>query len=133
MRVIVQLIDAESGNHLWAERFDKPLPISSTCRTKSSRGLRTRSMPRSPRRRRGARSGPRTPTSMDLCFQGLARLNKGFTPVNLAAARRLYERALALDPANVFALVGVAAVDVTVAITFFPTIKPRGLPPLKKL
>ncbi len=25
MRVNVQLIDAESGHHLWAERFDKPL------------------------------------------------------------------------------------------------------------
>ena len=25
MRVNVQLIDAESGAHLWAERFDKPL------------------------------------------------------------------------------------------------------------
>src|SRR5271169_1726501 len=25
MRVNVQLIDAETGNHLWAERFDKPL------------------------------------------------------------------------------------------------------------
>ena len=25
MRINVQLIDAETGNHLWAERFDKPL------------------------------------------------------------------------------------------------------------
>ena len=25
MRVNVQLIDAETGNHLWAERFDNPL------------------------------------------------------------------------------------------------------------
>ena len=25
MRVNVQLIDAETSNHLWAERFDKPL------------------------------------------------------------------------------------------------------------
>jgi TolB-like protein len=25
MRVNVQLVDAETGNHLWAERFDKPL------------------------------------------------------------------------------------------------------------
>ena len=25
LRVNVQLIDAESGNHLWAERFDKPV------------------------------------------------------------------------------------------------------------
>jgi TolB-like protein len=40
LRVNVQLIDAESGAHLWAERFDKPVwPISSTCRTKSSRAL----------------------------------------------------------------------------------------------
>ena len=25
MRVNVQLIDAETGSHIWAERFDKPL------------------------------------------------------------------------------------------------------------
>ena len=25
MRVNVQLVDAESGNHLWADRFDKPV------------------------------------------------------------------------------------------------------------
>ena len=36
MRVNVQLIDAETGNHLWADRFDKPRPISSKCRTRSS-------------------------------------------------------------------------------------------------
>jgi TolB-like protein len=27
MRVNVQLIDAETGNHLWAERFDKPTDL----------------------------------------------------------------------------------------------------------
>jgi len=27
MRVNVQLIDAETGNHLWAERFDKPVSL----------------------------------------------------------------------------------------------------------
>jgi TolB-like protein len=45
LRVNVQLIDAETGNHLWAERFDSPLPTSLTCRTKSYRGSPTRSMP----------------------------------------------------------------------------------------
>ena len=25
LRINVQLIDAETGNHLWAERFDKPI------------------------------------------------------------------------------------------------------------
>jgi adenylate cyclase len=42
MRVNVQLIDAETGNHLWAERFDNPWPTSSTCRTKSSRDWQAR-------------------------------------------------------------------------------------------
>ena len=47
MRVNVQLIDAETGNHpLGRGRFDKPLAdLTSTCRTKSSRGWRARSTP----------------------------------------------------------------------------------------
>ena len=37
MRVNVQLIDAETGNHLWAERFDKPLcPLRSKALTSIS-------------------------------------------------------------------------------------------------
>jgi adenylate cyclase len=42
MRINVQLIDAETGNHLWAERFDKPLATSSTCRMRLSHGWRAR-------------------------------------------------------------------------------------------
>ena len=42
MRVNVQFIDAETGNHLWAERFDKPLADLFDCRTKSSRAWRRR-------------------------------------------------------------------------------------------
>ena len=42
LRVNVQLVDAETGNHLWAERFDKPVADLSTCRTKSWRGWPTR-------------------------------------------------------------------------------------------
>ena len=41
MRVNVQLIDAETGNHLWADRFDKPLADLSICRTRSSPGSPT--------------------------------------------------------------------------------------------
>ena len=52
MRVNVQLIAAESGAHLWAERFDKPLAESSTCRTKLSPIWRGNSTPHwSPRKR----------------------------------------------------------------------------------
>jgi cytochrome c-type biogenesis protein CcmH/NrfG len=51
------------------------------------------------------------PDSMDLYFQGLARVMKGPTPENTAQARSFYERALALDPDNIRALVGTALVD----------------------
>ena len=45
-------------------------------------------------------------------------MNKGFTPDNLAEARRIFERALALDPANVWGLIGIAYVDLAVALNF---------------
>jgi hypothetical protein len=45
MRINVQLIDAESGAHLWAERFDKPLAdfFDRLCHVNSNwpRGVRT--------------------------------------------------------------------------------------------
>jgi hypothetical protein len=53
------------------------------------------------------------PDSIDLYSQGLAWLNKGFTPVNVARARSFYDRALTADPDNVEALVGSAAADMS--------------------
>jgi tetratricopeptide (TPR) repeat protein len=52
---------------------------------------------------------------MDLTFQGLACRNKGHNPVDLAQARRFFERALALDQRNLDALLGAAEVDLNVA------------------
>jgi tetratricopeptide (TPR) repeat protein len=65
-----------------------------------------------------ARRAERTPTpdSMDLFFQGMAWVNRGVSADSMAKARVLFERALALDSANVDALVGMATVDVNVAV-----------------
>src|SRR6202035_85073 len=52
------------------------------------------------------------PDSMDLYFQGLAWLNRGMTPDHVAQARGFFDRALAVDPDNVEALIGSAAADV---------------------
>jgi tetratricopeptide (TPR) repeat protein len=54
-----------------------------------------------------------TPDSMDLYFQGLAWLNKGQTPDHVAQARSFFDRALAVGPDNVEALVGSARADAT--------------------
>jgi tetratricopeptide (TPR) repeat protein len=58
------------------------------------------------------------PDSTDLCFQGWAWRNKGVTPDHLVEARRLFERAAALDSANAFALIGLASVDIQFALSF---------------
>ena len=112
MRVNVQLIDAETGNHLWAERFDKPLAdlfdMQDEIVARLAGALNTELVAAEARR---AEQAP-TPNSMDLYFQGLAWFNKGMTPDNLARARSFFDRALAADPDNVEALVGSAIADV---------------------
>jgi TolB-like protein len=112
MRVNVQLIDAETGNHLWAERFDKPLAdlldMQDEIVARLARQLNTELVAAEARH---AERAP-APDSMDLYFRGRASANKGFTPENMAQARSFYGRALALDPTNIEALVGTAGVDI---------------------
>ena len=90
MRVNVQLIDAETGNHLWAERFDKPLAdlfdMQDEIVARLAGALNAELIAAEARR---AEQAP-TPDSMDLYFQGLAWLNKGTTPDNVAQARELF-------------------------------------------
>jgi tetratricopeptide (TPR) repeat protein len=58
------------------------------------------------------------PDALDLYFQGMARWNKRWTPAHMAQARSFFVRALELDPDNVEALVGIAAVDAANATLF---------------
>ena len=112
MRVNVQLIDAETGNHLWAERFDKPLAdlfdMQDEIVSRLANALNAQLVAVEARR---AEKAP-NPNSMDLYFQGLAWFNKGLTPDHVAQARSFFDRALAADPDNVEALIGSAAADV---------------------
>jgi TolB-like protein/class 3 adenylate cyclase len=118
LRVNVQLIDAESGNHLWAERFDKPVAdlfeMQDEIVSRFANTLNAELIAAEARRAESERD----PGSMDLYFQGTASLNKGPSPENLAQARGCFERALALDPDNVEALVGFASVDAQLGALF---------------
>jgi TolB-like protein/class 3 adenylate cyclase len=121
MRVNVQLIDAEMGNHLWAERFDKPLAdlfdMQDEIVARLAGALNAQLAAAEARR---AEQAP-TPDSMDLYFQGLAWLNKGVTPDSVAQARSFFDRALTADPDNVDALVGSAGVDALEGANSFVT------------
>jgi TolB-like protein/class 3 adenylate cyclase len=108
MRVNVQLIDAETGNHLWAERFDKPLAdlfdMQDEIVARLAGALNTQLVVAE------ARRAEQTPTSdsMDLYFQGVAWFYKGLTPHNMVQARSYFDRALIADADNVDALIGLA-------------------------
>ena len=121
MRVNVQLIDAETGNHLWAERFDKPLAdlfdMQDEIVARLAGALNAEIVAAEARR---AEQAP-NPNSMDLYFQGLAWHNKGRNPGNIAQARSFFDRALAADPDNVEALVGSARADAVAGGLLFVT------------
>ncbi|RZN00646.1 adenylate/guanylate cyclase domain-containing protein [Bradyrhizobium genosp. SA-3] len=111
LRMNVQLVDAESGKHLWAERFEKPVAELFDMQDEIvSRLANTLDAQLTEAEARRAEHSLH-PNTMDLFFQGRAWMNRGMTPKYLAQARGLFERALALDPRNVDALVGVANVD----------------------
>jgi TolB-like protein/Flp pilus assembly protein TadD len=118
LRVNVQLIDAETGNHLWAERFDKPVAdlfdMQDEIVSRLANTLNAQLIAAEARR---AELAPH-PGSMDLYFQGMACANKGASPEYVTQARGFYERALALDPGNVEVLVGMALSDIAIAAWF---------------
>jgi TolB-like protein/Flp pilus assembly protein TadD len=111
MRINVQLIDAETGNHLWAERFDKPIvdlfDMQDEIGARLANQLGTELVTAEARR---AARAPH-PDSMDLYFQGMASVHRGSDPANLSQARQFFEQALGLDAGNVEAMVGMAFVD----------------------
>ena len=123
MRINVEFIDAESGNHLWAERFDKPMAdlldmqdeIVGRLADQIGAHLTVAEA------QRAARSV--NLDSMDLYFQGRLWLNKGVSYETLTRARGYFERAAALDPDNLAAIHGTAIVD-TLAVTTYAIDEP---------
>jgi hypothetical protein len=89
LRVNVQLIEAESGAHLWAERFDKPVAdlfdMQDEIVARLANQLNAQLIAAEVRR---AEQSP-NPDSMDLYFRGQAWANKGSTPECLTQAHGL--------------------------------------------
>jgi TolB-like protein/Flp pilus assembly protein TadD len=118
LRVSVQLVDAETGNHLWAERFDKAIAdlfdMQDEIVSRLANALDAELIAAEARR---AERSPH-PDAMDLVFQGSSWFNKGLTPNCMVQARSFFEKAMALDPENVEAMVGLARVDATTGAAF---------------
>jgi TolB-like protein/class 3 adenylate cyclase/Tfp pilus assembly protein PilF len=98
VRVNAQLIDAETGAHLWAERFDRDIgdlfAVQDEITGRIANALNLELM------RAEAARPTDNPNAMDYIFKGRAAFAKG-TGESPAEAISLFERALALDPRSV--------------------------------
>lgn len=110
LRLNAQLIDAETGTHLWAERFDKPvadlLDMQDEIVSRLANSLRAKIVDAEAQKLRTVQN----PTSTELHIQGWALVNSNTTPDAMLKAAEYFQRALAIDPDNVEALVGTATV-----------------------
>ena len=109
VRITAQLIDAGTGAHLWAERYDRPLEDVFAVQDEIARGIvatvAVRVLEESEVAAR--RRPPRDVRAYDLFLQGL-RLSDSFAPGAQEQARELFERARALDPTFARAYTGLA-------------------------
>ncbi|MCK1299618.1 adenylate/guanylate cyclase domain-containing protein [Bradyrhizobium sp. 24] len=110
VRVNAQLIDTETGAHLWAERFDKPradiFDMQDEITTRLARTVGIELV--AAEGRRAERERPNNMDAVDLAMRGWAILNQPLSLRRDRAACDLFQEALRLDARNVEALVGLA-------------------------
>ena len=113
VRVNAELIDAESGAHLWADRFDEDVvdlfKLEDDVVERLARALQVELV--NAEAQRSLHDRPRNPDAVDLTMRGLSLLNQSYSKATRFGARDLFEQALNLDPANADALAGAAYVE----------------------
>jgi adenylate cyclase len=109
VRVTAQLIEARTGNHIWAERYDRELADIFEVQDEITRTIVTALSPAftSAELRRVGQKRPENMDSWDLTLQAM-QLASELTKESLARARELAERAAELDPHNSQALATVS-------------------------
>jgi class 3 adenylate cyclase/TolB-like protein/Tfp pilus assembly protein PilF len=120
VRVNVQLIDAESGSHVWTTRLDKPLADLFGLQdeiVKQIGGQLKQELGKAEMRRSQAASNP---NAMDLYNQAIAQSIKGSTLDSSTKARDLCRRAITLDPDNATARQCAASFDFDIAYLYRP-------------
>jgi adenylate cyclase len=114
VRINAQLIDAETGAHLWADRFEDDVvdlfKLQDEVVARLARTLQVELM--NAEARRSLHDHPQNPDAVDLTMRGFAVFNQSFGKANDYEARGLFDQALALDPKNADALAGAASADV---------------------
>jgi adenylate cyclase len=100
VRITTQLIDAESGHHVWAERFDREIEDIFSLQDEITRRIARTLQPELARAEelRSKAKAPRDLTAWDYVQRGLSLLSDDLTADNASRARELYKKAIELDP-----------------------------------
>lgn len=110
VRVGAQLIDGETGAHLWAERFDHNIldlaAFQDEVTQRIAQALSLELVDAESRSSRRAR--PKSPDAVDLAMQGWSLLNQPANSQRFRAARDILEISLEMDEQLVESLVGLA-------------------------
>jgi TolB-like protein/class 3 adenylate cyclase/Tfp pilus assembly protein PilF len=112
VQVNVQLIDAETGAHLWADRFNTDRQDLAEAQSEIT-GRLARSLNLELVRNVGHRIEQEeevSPDARDLVMRGWAQWYRPLSKENRQEAQRTFEQALALDPRSVDARIGLAIV-----------------------
>src|SRR3954453_13610224 len=111
-QVNVQLIDSETGAHLWADRFDTDIRNLAVAQNeitgRLAQTLQIELVQDASRRIEKERAVD--PNARDLIMRGWAWWNKSDSAANQEEAQRAFERALEIDPDSIDARIGIAMV-----------------------
>ena len=122
VRVTAQLIDAETGNHIWAERYDRALEDVFAVQDEIRMAVVTAILPAvaDAELRRALRKPPESLGAWEACQRGLWHMAK-HTPADTKRAQHFFRRACELDPllATARALLAPSSTDAPVSTNSF--------------
>ena len=110
LRINAQLVSAETGVHLWSDRFDEQIGELAAgqeqivARMRDELGISMVEIENA----RSLRERPANPDAFDLILRARSLQHLPATPQRDKEALALYERALVLDPASVYAMTYIA-------------------------
>jgi adenylate cyclase len=116
IRVTAQLVEAETGNHVWAERYDRDLADIFAVQDEISEAVTIAIAPAvaQAERQRAMRKPPENLDAWAAYQRGLWHLSR-FTAQDIGAAERFFQQAVDLDPSFAGGYVGLASAALTVA------------------
>jgi adenylate cyclase len=128
VRVTAQLVEAATGGHLWAERYDRDLADIFAVQDEITQSVSGAIQPALERgeRERVSRRPPESLDAWESYHRGMWHFAK-YEEAELGLARTFFERAVALDPGFAAAYSALALVDIREGVAFRPDLRAENM------